>query len=136
MARPHPMSPLSAAVLLGVWVQYHGRLPTDRECAASNGLVHWVTIYKLFPGSSFSARVSAALALPGVLASNIKLRDCLGTECTVRFFTTPETRLCPRCRSAVGQRASTYDEPLLRRASLRQWGVGRADWNMELMAEE
>ena len=135
MARPHPMSPLSAAVVLGLWVQQHGRLPLDRECAASNGLVHWVTIYKLFPGSSFSARVSAALALPGVLASNVKLRACLGTDCTVRFFTTPETRLCPGCRSAMRQRASAYDEPLLRRASLRQWGVGLADWDSDVMAE-
>lgn len=130
-----PLAPLSAALRLGAWVEQMGRFPTDRECVASYGLPHWVSIYKMFPGSSFSARISAALALPGVVGSALKWRGCLGVECTVRFLTTPETRLCPRCRQLSTQQSSPYDEPMLRRASLRQWGVGLADWDMDMLTE-
>lgn len=127
------MTALSAATMIGAWVEREGRFPAHAECVASQGLPHWVGVCTLFPASSFRASISAALALPGALAANVKLRDCLGTDCTVRFLTTPETRLCPRCRHAAAQRSHEYDEPLLRRASLRQWGIGLADWDMELM---
>jgi len=28
----------------------------------------------------------------------LKMRDCLGSGCNRKFMTTPETRLCPKCK--------------------------------------
>lgn len=133
MACPFPMSPLSAAIPLAAWVQTHGRYPIDLECVTRNNLPHWGTIYKLFPGSSFSARISVALGLPGAFASNIKLRECLGTGCAVRFYTTPAVRLCPRCHALTTRDESAYEIPALSRAQLEQFGIGLADWDVGVM---
>ena len=129
MACPYPMSPLSAALPLAAWISAHGRYPVDTECVASNGLPHFTTLYKMFPGSSFSARISLALVLlQDVLTTHVKLRACLGTACTVRFYTTPNVRLCPRCRTTLAHSHDDSEMPALQRAQLRRWGVGMADW--------
>ena len=137
MANPHPMSPLSAAQTLATWIARHQRFPVEGECVASNGLLHWGTVYKLFPGSCFSARISAALALPGVVAHldgpAVKLRPCLGPGCNVSFWTTPDVRLCPACHKKGRQREDeTVEDSAVARVNLRRWGVGMSDWTDEV----
>lgn len=158
MASPHPMTALSAAQVIGQWVQTHGHMPVQRECVPANGLIHWWTVYKLFPGSCFSGRISAALSILGLsvqephiclgpdcqvvflAAPEVRLcprcaarlekpRCCLGPGCDAVFVTTPEVRLCPRCRDKAGHQDSfEAAEGRLSRVELRRYGVGISDW--------
>lgn len=135
---PCAMTELSAAQMLATWVTEHQRFPTWRECIAGNGIIHWDTVYKMFPGSCFSARISAALATPGVTVSlapsSLKVRPCLGSKCQVSFLTTPEKRFCEAChkkRQALSQEQEDQ-EPALSRVSMRRFGAGVADWREDI----
>lgn len=136
---PPALSPLSAATLIAAWVDAHQRLPRDRECVTANGLPHWTNIYRLFPGSCFSARIRAALSVlddtqpesPTTVA--LKCLPCLGPGCTVIFQTTPAVRICPRCRERQRQRRDVAEDPaVLTPGDLRRYGIGMADWEEDI----
>ena len=132
-----PMTPLSAAQIIVAWVAVHQRLPMRDECVASLGMVHFTTIYKLFPGSCLSARLTMALAWPGVtVPSDVlgcwKVRPCLGPGCDASFYTTPEVRLCPQCRRRPPRDEGCHEGQTLTRAQLTRYGIGMADWDMEV----
>ena len=144
MAAPVPMTVTSAAVQLAFWVASHGRLPTEQECVPANGLPHWKTIYLRFPGPRFSARLSAILVggLPSV-SNGITVSTCSGSQrllscliCEVPFSVDSACRTCPMCKKLKRQRpdaAITLDEePTLTLAQLRRYGIGQADWDMEV----
>ena len=138
MAAPVPMTVTSAAVQLASWVVDHGRLPTEQECVPANGLPHWKTIYLRFPGPRFSARLSAILVggLPSA-HNGIAVSTCPGNQrllpcliCDVPFSVDPACRTCPVCKKLKRQRPD--EEPILTQAQMRRYGIGQADWDMEV----
>ena len=145
MAAPVPMTVTSAAAQLASWVAGHGRLPTDQECVPANGLPHWKTIYLRFPGPRFSARLSAILAggLPSSAGHGIAVSMCPGSQrllpcliCEVPFSVDPACRTCPVCKKLKRQRPDAVitldEEPILTQAQMRRYGIGQADWDMEV----
>ena len=144
MAAPVPMTVTSAAVQLASLVAGHGRLPTEQECVPANGLPHWKTIYLRFPGPRFSARLSAILTegLPSA-HNGIAVSTCLGSQrllpcliCEGPFSVDLACRTCPVCKKLKRQRLDAVttvdDAPMLTPAQLRRYGIGQADWDMEV----
>jgi hypothetical protein len=147
MAIPHPITALSAILPLVSWYQEHGRLPTEQECCAANGLPAHMTFYRHFPAySTFSGRLSAALAQVRIVSTPVsaclpvglpgeKYLPCLGPGCECRFWTTPEVRLCPTCRKHPRRRIDSVDEAettAMPRAHLTRWGMVREEWSEEV----
>lgn len=128
------LSPGSAARLIAAWSEQYQRLPMEQECVTTNNLPHWTSIYRLFPGSCFSARLQLALDITRRTEGHgttvcLKVRPCLGPGCTVAFLTTSHVRLCPKCRALCRtQNAESPETTSFSRTELQRFGIGAADW--------
>lgn len=128
MSRGFPaVSPLSAAYVMVRWIAREGREPRKGECSPKNGLLSYMTFYRVLPGEGFSAIVSHALELvplssllSAASAAPVRLRNCLAPGCEARFpFEGPHTAFCQACRKRRREPPEGAEIPLPRRLRAR-----------------
>ncbi len=134
-----PISPLSAAYTVVKWTADHGRPPRCRECTGSNGLYWYMTYYKTFNETTWAGVLSSVFGLesslgapPVVSAPEVrKKKHCYNyPDCQAMIVDEGHhLRFCRRCRPTGHRPVDPAPEPVLTRAQLVRWGVGRSDWD-------
>ena len=128
-----PTGAFSAALTIALWVKNHdGKHPTTLDCKPSNGLLSFMTYYRRLPGSSFSAIISAALAMVSAMptsTTSLRMRHCLGPNCEASFpYEGSHIALCPRCRKHRAHAEDTpYETPWVTVHQLQRFGFSCLD---------
>lgn len=137
---PHTTQ-LSAALTLVAWTQAHGEPPRCRQCTGSGGLLWYTTYYECFGVHTWSAVLSCAFEVAHqASATSRRLKPCHNAPACPRLIQDegPAIRFCGPCRkrNSLTPEATTgdspYETPVLTRAQLDRWGLGRKGWIEDL----
>lgn len=108
------ITPFSAAIVLGEWIEEKGRNPKTSELNSRNGLPNYLTLRNIF-GSIPSAVQASVLAMQDTdLFHKIfpgKIRDCM--RCGAQMYSPGHhVRHCWKCRNALFETdEDAYDMP-------------------------